>query len=602
MIKKCERCNKEFETKTTAKRCPECKNIRICQFCGKEYIAKSRSKTCSVECSRKSIEKTKLERYGSKNFVNPEKAKKTNLEKYGVENVSQIEEIKIKKEETSLRNYGVTHYSKTTERLEKVKKTNLKKYGVEYVLQSKEKKEKAKKTNLERYGVEHYTNREKAKETMLEKYGIEQYVNPEKAKKTNLEKYGVNNPSKTETVQKKIISTNLKRYGTRSPMQNEDIQEKSKLTTLKNFGVPYSLQNKEVREKAKETMIKRYGVENPMQSEEIKKKIFSTNLKRYGSTNPYQSPKTKETMLEKYKVPYYCMTKDCRSKSKANSKINQEFSNLLKEFNIEFEEELRIDNYSYDFHITGQNILLEINPTPYHNTTWHPHNKIKNKDYHFNKTLTAKENNYQCIHIWDWDNLDKVINMLKSKETLYARNLEMKEIDKKIANEFLDKYHLQNKCNGNIVNLGLYKDNELIQLMTFGKPRYNKNYEYELLRLCTNNKYKIVGGSEKLFKFFIKNYSPKSIISYCDNSKFTGEVYERLGFTLSSYGKPSKHWYNIDTDKHITDNLLKQRGFDQLLGKEYGTFGKGTSNKDLMIENNFVEIYDCGQSTWIYSI
>lgn len=133
--------------------------------------------------------------------------------------------------------------------------------------------------------------------------------------------------------------------------------------------------------------------------------------------------------------------------------------------------------------------------------------------------------------------------------------------------------------------------------MTFGKPRYNKNYEYELLRLCTKSTYSVVGGAEKLFKYFKVHYTPKSIVSYCDNSKFTGNIYYKLGFTLKSYGKPSKHWYNIKTHVHITDNLLRQRGYDQLFGTNYG---KGTSNEQLMLDNGFVEIYDCGQSTFTY--
>ena len=133
--------------------------------------------------------------------------------------------------------------------------------------------------------------------------------------------------------------------------------------------------------------------------------------------------------------------------------------------------------------------------------------------------------------------------------------------------------------------------------MTFGKPRYNKHYQYELIRYCSC--YNIIGGAEKLFKHFIKDYSPTSIISYCDNSKFSGKVYNQLGFDLIDYGKPSKHWYNIKTNQHITDNLLRQRGFDQLFGTNYG---KGTSNEELMKLHDFVEVYDCGQSkyVWLY--
>ena len=33
-----------------------------------------------------------------------------------------------------------------------------------------------------------------------------------------------------------------------------------------------------------------------------------------------------------------------------------------------------------------------------------------------------------------------------------------------------------------------------------------------------------------LFNYFKNKTNPKSIISYCDLSKFSGEVYEKLGF------------------------------------------------------------------------
>ena len=163
---------------------------------------------------------------------------------------------------------------------------------------------------------------------------------------------------------------------------------------------------------------------------------------------------------------------------------------------------------------------------------------------------------------------------------------------------FLNIYHLQETCKGQLICLGLYFENKLVQLMTFGKPRYNKNYEYELLRLCSDSNYIIVGGAEKLFKYFIPNYFPKSIISYCDNSKFSGDVYYRLGMSLSKYGTPSAHWYSPELNKHITDNLLRQQGFDRLLGKDFGSFGKNTDNEELMIFHGFVKIFDCGQSVF----
>lgn len=50
-------------------------------------------------------------------------------------------------------------------------------------------------------------------------------------------------------------------------------------------------------------------------------------------------------------------------------------------------------------------------------------------------------------------------------------------------------------------------------------------------------------------------------------------------------------------NKMITDNLLNQRGYDQLFSTNYG---KGTSNESLMINNGWLPIYDCGQGVYSY--
>lgn len=446
-----------------------------------------------------------------------------------------------------------------------------------------------------------------------------------KMKNTNQNKYGVDVPIQNKEIKEKIINTNLEKYGTKTPFESKQIQEKSKETCLKRYntdyymkteefkqisediclkryGVKKFLQSREILDKTKLSLKEKYNVEHGLQSKEIYNKTQESCLRRYGKkagtiscTNQETRKKMIKTMIKKYGVPYYIMTKNCRVRSNI-TKPNKFFSEELEQINIKSEFEFRLNNYSYDIHILNTNILLEINPTPYHNVTWHPFNHPKSFNYHQLKSQVAKENGYRCIHIWDWDDIDKIISLLKSKENLYARKLQIKEVSKLECKEFLNKYHLQNNCRNQSIRIGLYNGNELVQIMTFGKPRYNKNYEYELLRLCTKSDYKIIGGSEKLFKYFIEKYNPKSVISYCDNSKFSGKVYERLGFKFKDFSI-NKHWYNIKTKQHITDNLLRQRGFDQLFNTNYG---KGSSNEDLMIQNKFVEIYDSGQSTYIY--
>ena len=53
--------------------------------------------------------------------------------------------------------------------------------------------------------------------------------------------------------------------------------------------------------------------------------------------------------------------------------------------------------------------------------------------------------------------------------------------------------------------------------------------------------YRVVGGASKLFKQFITDDDPESIISYCDLRYFTGELYTNLGFIQTEVR--SCYWY-----------------------------------------------------------
>lgn len=302
--------------------------------------------------------------------------------------------------------------------------------------------------------------------------------------------------------------------------------------------------------------------------------------------------KARQTCLERYGVEWACQRQEARLKGQ-NSSANIEFEKLLKENNIKYEREFPIGSYNYDFKIGKY--LIEVDPYATHNATWGiRNNPPKSSNYHKQKSDLAKEKGYFCVHSFDWDDAKKVISLLQPKDQIGARECEVREVTKEAAKAFINYYHLQDYAQDTI-RLGLYYKNDLVSIMTFGKPRYNKKYDYELIRYCTS--LNITGGSEKLFKHFVKTHKPRSVVSYCDESKFTGNTYIKLGFELVSTGRPSKHWYNPKTQQHITDNLLRQRGFDQLFKTDYG---KGTSNEALMLEAGFVEIYDCGQATYVW--
>ena len=275
---------------------------------------------------------------------------------------------------------------------------------------------------------------------------------------------------------------------------------------------------------------------------------------------------------------------------------NKRLAERLKDNGISVETDFKIEDKQYDLHIVGTNILIDINPTGTHSAIgnqWKPDGLAPN--YHANKTAVAAANGYRVIHIWDWDDIDKIIQLISPKTKIYARNCELRQVPKSEYREFTSKYHLQGSTRGFSLCLGLYYNDILVEIMSWCRPRFNKNYEYELLRLCSHSEYKIVGGAEKLFKHSLSILNPTSIISYCDLSKFSGEVYRRLGMKLLRINSPQKVW--SFGNERVLSTTLRHLGYDGLFKTSYG---KSTANEKLMIDHGWLPVYDCGQAVYVY--
>ena len=175
---------------------------------------------------------------------------------------------------------------------------------------------------------------------------------------------------------------------------------------------------------------------------------------------------------------------------------------------------------------------------------------------------------------------------------VYARNCRILEVSTKQAEEFINKHHLQGSCEGQRVCVGLELDGELLALMTFGYPRYNKNVAWEILRLCYLTGVTVVGGASKLLNYFIESRKPDNIISYCNLDYFTGKVYEKLKF--KSIDGPTETFRWRKGDKWLSDSQVRKYGVDKLIGTH---FGKGTNNEKILISEGWtIEHYQTIQT------
>jgi hypothetical protein len=236
----------------------------------------------------------------------------------------------------------------------------------------------------------------------------------------------------------------------------------------------------------------------------------------------------------------------------------------------------------------------------YNGVYWHSTNRGVEQNYHLNKTSDCIDKGIQLIHIFqhDWSYRSEIVkSIIGSKlginKKIPARKCIVREIKSSESKIFLNKCHIQGSV-GASIRLGLYFENKLVAVMTFGKPRFNNGYEWELLRYASDLGTNILGGASKLFKKFIKLKSPKSVISYCDRSRGNGKLYEKLNFESNGFSDPS-YFY-------VKGNLILSRYQTQKhkLSKLLEKFNPDLSESRNMSDNGWNQLYDCGTSRWVW--
>ena len=546
------------------------------------------------------INNTKIQRHGSLEQANREmlsKLKETNLRRYGFESAMQNEEIKSKARQTTLEKYGAENYTQTEEYHVKVKQTSLEKYGTEHPSQNEEVKAKNKQTCLEKYGVESYLNTDegkaKVREALLSKYGVERVDQipgiREKIKKTCLEKYGVESTNQVKEIQERKEKTNLEKYGFKTPLLNEEIKNKIKDALIETYGVDNPSKSEYLKQKAND------AIKNDIKKFEEKNNctLTSTLVSIYGQgwLNGLDLPKLKYKRYTFLDNSYMGEIEEYTRLNGTNtSHSEKDVVNFIKSFyQGEVLENVRsiIAPQELDIYIPNKNLAIEFN-----GDFWHCSENV-DRNYHEKKSRACEEKGIRLIHIYEceWKYYQEKIKSLLRLALGYgyskigARQCEVRKITNKEAEDFNNKNHLQGHRNAQ-VTYGLYYKDELQQLMSFSKTKYNRNLkkdnEWEIIRGCPGSNNQVIGGVSKLFKAFVKEYNPSAVFSYCDFNKFDGKSYEILGMKFMGYTGPDKFYVDKSGYK-IMRNPKKRKELEESCN--YIIYGAG-SKKYMWRSNN----------------
>jgi len=490
--------------------------------------------------------------------------------------------------------------------------------------------------------------RERIEQTTYDKYGVkcssQSEIVKQKAVDTNMIKYGSTSPFSNNEIKEKIKETNIKKYGVANPMQNNAIVEKSRETCFKKYGVQNPMLAEEVKNKLKNSFIKKYGVDNPNKNKNVMAKRIKTNNKRYGGNAPSSSTDVINKMKNTFSNNYYnnvimnnSMTTPLFSSdeyvgSKKNKylfkckKCGNEFydgiengrmprcikcypyfsgtSNIEKEIvdyinkyiNVINNKRFFEDNqYKYEIDIFIPEISLGIELDGIY---WHSEiSGGKDRNYHIDKTKYFESLGIQIIHIFncEWNTKQDIIkSMLLNKinkidNKIFARKCSIEILNSSISSSFLNINHLQGNINSN-VSIGLKYNDEIVSIMSFGKSRFNKNYEWEMLRFCNKLNTNVVGGFSKLLNYFIKNYSPTSLITYADKRFSNGNVYLNNGFNKLHESKPN--YFYIDKNYNSIENRMNYQ--KHKLKEKLDAFSDELTEWENMQNNNYDRIWDCG--------
>lgn len=480
----------------------------------------------------------------------------------------------------------------------------------------------------------------------------------EKRKNTNIARYGTDKPFLLPEIQEKYKATCRTKFGVDFPSQSEEIRAKQKEAWVryKNF---HPLSDDLTRKKREQTLLDKFGVKHPILHPEIKQKIEQTNLKLYGCSNaasssiiserisqklnsPETKEKTRQTNLERYGVPYYnqknikkslLILEDADKAAEVITNLGITGAAKLLDVSVDtirkyvLMHEITIQKRSSDFEIQVTNFLTDLIPETQivrndrtligkeldiyipdykiaiecNGLYWHSELNGKTSNYHIQKTKLCNENNIRLLHIWenDWNNKQPIVksrlsSILGKNSTVYARKCVIKEVSATDSQQFLLKNHIQGKCASSI-KLGLYENNELVSLMTFGKSRFTCKYDYELIRYCNKLGINVVGGASKLFKYFIKQYNPKNVVSYSSIDFNTGEMYSHLGFRKIHSSCPAYYYTKNYLDLESRIKYQKHK-----LKKLLPNYDDSLSEWDNMKLNGYDRVWDCGNDVWLW--
>lgn len=244
------------------------------------------------------------------------------------------------------------------------------------------------------------------------------------------------------------------------------------------------------------------------------------------------------------------------------------------------------NRWELDILIPSKNLAIE-----YHGIYWHSlsaaENAIpENRSKHQRKHLDCAEKGIKLIQIFEDEWRDKrsilesmLTNALGLSTKVGARKAEIREITTADAAAFFSENHLAGSARADIA-YGAFLQDKLVCAMSFGKPRFSKNHDWEIIRFASSKGLNLVGAGQRLLNAFSGKHTG-TILTYADLRIGNGGVYNKMGFTQTGITRPGYRWIlgvkslsRYQTGKGKLAALLGTR-FSPALSEDQNMFAAG---------------------------
>jgi len=386
-------------------------------------------------------------------------------------------------------------------------------------------------------------------------------------------------------------------------LTREEKIERQTRTNMERYGVAWAWMNKEGKEKRSKAVIlntaktwinelQALGYTPQFSAEEFRG-TRSWNLVTHDKCNTSFNVKKINWKTSKEILCPTCWTPRA---SKGQHDLAEWLRSLGVKVRVNDRKEFK-GKMELDLYIPDHKLVIEYDGLYWHSEKGRP--DIKEKSWL--KFEQLKNAGLRSIMVFDyeWESKTEIVkSRIKNAlgvvdRRLMARRCTIVELSSHEQKQFFELNHTQGSTACDMA-FGLKHEDVLVAVMSFGKSRFNKKYEWELLRFATKTGTSVAGAASRLFGHWRKLNPSSSIISFSDNRWGTGNFYENLGFKNDGQTGQGYFYTNSNGVRRSRQQHMKHK-----LKKVLSTFNENLSERENCWNNGWYRVWDLGNTRWV---